>query len=230
MVSWNRQKIVQVFQQPLSFDILIAVPRDAKEQRLHIGLEQGRLVDQSGVEDHIRAVLEWEDVVLLPAPDGGPHANRCLRAVPAGPGVPLDPPQKAGVGGGAAVVIVYIQGGQTADIDFIFALARQRVGKLVVQTVDALNHQHVPLPQRKGIAVVLPRTLYEIECRHLHRLTIEQADHVRVELLYIHSAQALKVVLTVFIPRGVLPIFEVVIRCDCMWVQSAGAQLCGQAV
>ena len=45
-------------------------------------------------------------------------------------------------------MVVDIQGGQAADVYFILALSGQGVGKFLVQAVDALNHQHIPLPQR----------------------------------------------------------------------------------
>ena len=41
-------------------------------------LQQGCLVNQGGVENHVRAVLEGEDVVFLPPPDGGQDCIRLL--------------------------------------------------------------------------------------------------------------------------------------------------------
>ena len=201
-----------------------------EEQRLHIGLEQGGLIDERRVEDHIRAVLEGEDVPLLPPPDGGPHLNGSPGAVAPGPGVPGDPPQEPGVGGGDAVVVVHIQGGQAADIDSELALPGQGIGEGVVEAVDALDHQNVPRPQGQGVPVVLPDALFEVVVGELHGLPPQQAGHVLVELLHVHGVQALKVRLAVLVQRRVSAVFEVVVRGDGVWVQAAGDQLGGEPV
>ena len=109
VVGWNRQEIAEEFQQPLGLDVLLAVLGHGKEQRLHIGLQQGSLIEQGGVEDHIRAVLVGEDVSLLPTADGGPQLDGGPGVIAPGAGVPLDPAEQAGVCGGDAVVVVHIQ-------------------------------------------------------------------------------------------------------------------------
>ena len=127
-------------------------------------------------------------------------------------------------------MIVDIQGGQAADVNFVLALLRQRVGKFVVQAVDALNHQYVAVSQRQLFTVVFPDALFEVEGGHIHRFALQQTAHIAVELLHVHSAQSLKIVLAVGISGGVLPVAEVVVCGDGMGPQAAGHQLGGQAV
>ena len=104
------------------------------------------------------------------------------------------------------------------------------MGKLVVQTVDALDHQHVVLPEGQEIAVILPCALLEIERGHFHRLAVQEAHHVRVELLHVHGPQALEVVVAVFVLGGLVPVDKVVVRGDGVGPQAAGPQLGGQPV
>ena len=171
-----------------------------------------------------------EDIPLLPAPDGGPQLDGSPGVIAPGAGVPLDPAEQAGICGGDAVVVVHIQRGQTADVDAVFALLGQSVGELVVQTVDALDDQDVLGAQGEQIAVVLPGALFEVEVGELHRLAVQEPHHVPVELLHIHGPQPLEVVLAVFVPGGVLPVFEVVVGGDGVGAHPPGQQLGRQAV
>ena len=127
-------------------------------------------------------------------------------------------------------MVVDVQGGQAADVDLVLALLGQGVGELVVQAVDALDHQHVPGAQGQLVAIVLPDALLEVVGGHIHRFALQQAAHVAVELLHVHGPQALEIVLAVGILGGVLPVAEVVVRGDGVGPQAAGDELGGQAV
>ena len=127
-------------------------------------------------------------------------------------------------------MVVDVQRGKAADINLILAFPRQRVCELVVEAVDALNHQDVPLPQGEEIPIVLPDALFEIVVGNLHRLAVQQPHHVRVELLHVHGAQALEIVVAVLVPRGPVTVDEVVVRGDGVGPQTAGAELGGQPV
>ncbi len=73
VVRRQGQEVVQEFQKPLGLQIFRAVMGHAEQQRLHIGLQQGCFVDQSGVEHGVGAVLIGEDV--LPPRPGGRRAT-----------------------------------------------------------------------------------------------------------------------------------------------------------
>lgn len=90
------QEVVQEFQEPLGFQIFVAAPGDAEQQRLHIGLQQGSFVNEGGVEHRIGAVLIGEDVLFLAPADGGPHFDGGLSTVAPGPGVPFNAAEQPG--------------------------------------------------------------------------------------------------------------------------------------
>ena len=55
-----------------------------------------------------------------------------------------------------------IQLGQGADVDFEFALLRQRIGKLIVETVDSFNDKDILLSQLQVISLIFSLTAYKI--------------------------------------------------------------------
>ena len=127
-------------------------------------------------------------------------------------------------------MVVHVQGGQAADIDLEHALPGQGIGELVVETVDALDDQHVVLPQGQLFTVILPLPLLEVIGGQVDGLPPQQAAHVRVELLHVHGLQTLKVILPVGVLGGQHPVFEIVVRGDGVGHQAAGHQLGGQPV
>ena len=57
---------------------------------------------------------------------------------------------------------INIQLGQGADVDFEFALLRQRIGKLIVETVDSFNDKDILLSQLQVISLIFSLTAYKI--------------------------------------------------------------------
>ena len=68
-------------------------------------------------------------------------------------------------------MVIDIQRSQAADVDFVFALFRQRIGKLIVQAVDALDDKNILRSQGQIVAVVFTDALFEVELWDFHRLT-----------------------------------------------------------
>ena len=69
-------------------------------------------------------------------------------------------------------MVIDIQRSQAADVDFVFALFRQRIGKLIVQAVDALDDKNILRSQGQIVAVVFTDALFEVELWDFHRLTL----------------------------------------------------------
>ena len=59
-------------------------------------------------------------------------------------------------------MLVDIELCQGADVNFKFTVSRKGIGKPVVQAVDSLYDQDVPLPQLEEIPLVLPDSLFKI--------------------------------------------------------------------
>ena len=59
-------------------------------------------------------------------------------------------------------MLINIQLGQGADVDFEFALLRQRIGKLIVETVDSFNDKDILLSQLQVISLIFSLTAYKI--------------------------------------------------------------------
>ena len=96
--------------------------------------------------------------------------------------------------------------------------------------MDALADQHILLAQRQVVAVVLPDALFKVELGNFHRLAVQKPGHVRVELLDVHSAEALKIVLPVLVPGRLGAVFEIVVGRNRVRKQPACQKLCAQAM
>ena len=80
------------------------------------GFSADTLVDQGGVEHHIRVFLVREDIALFTAPHRLPALDGNKRRVAALAGIAHDAPDQAGIGGRDAVVPVQVELGQGGDI------------------------------------------------------------------------------------------------------------------
>ena len=60
------EKVTQKFQQAFGLCIFWPLLRNVKEQRLYIGFEHGSFIEQSRVENYVRAVLIREDIFSSP--------------------------------------------------------------------------------------------------------------------------------------------------------------------
>ena len=65
----DRKEIAQKFQQAFGLLVFRAIGGDLEQQRLHIGLEQGDLIEQGRIEDRIGTVLERKNILFLAPPE-----------------------------------------------------------------------------------------------------------------------------------------------------------------
>ena len=113
-------------------------------------------------------------------------------------------------------MLVDIELGQGADVNFKFAVCRKGVGKPVVQTVDPLYDQDIPLSQLEKIPLVLPDSLFKVIIGKLHLLSLQKACHVTVKQLHIQTFQNLIIVIAVFIPGAVHTVYKIIVHCNGM--------------
>ena len=222
VLAADAEKIFQKFQQPVGLKKLGSVPFHAVQKRLRVLLEHGKLVDQSGIEHGVGALLEGENIFLLPSSDGIPHPQGMCGAGSPGSGIPHQAADQPAVRGGDPVVVVHVQAGQGADIDLILAFQRKRMGEPVVQPVDSLDDQDIVLSQLQKIPLILPQSGLEIKPGHFHPLSGEQIAHIPVEALHIDGLQAFKIIIAVLVQRRVLPVYEIIVHGDGMGRQAVG--------
>ena len=86
------------------------------------------------------------------------------------------------------------------------------MGHLLIEAVDALDHQNVRGPQAHEIALVLPHALLEIVIGQLHLLPCQKLQHIPVKLLQIQTFQGLVVVVALFVPGAVHPVHKVIVH------------------
>ena len=122
-------------------------------------------------------------------------------------------------------MLVNIELGQRTDVYFELALPGKRVGKRIVQPVDALNHQNIFGTEFFEIALVLPSSGFEIEGRQLHPATGQQRIHIRIELFDVDCVENFKIIISVFVLRCFLPVHEIIIHCNRMRPVAKRAQL-----
>ena len=118
----ENQKIFKEFQKSFRLGILRLILRYREKQGFRKRFQHRELVKRRGVEHHVRVLLEGEDMLLLPVPDRLPPGNRLHGGKPARSRVPHHPADFAVVGGGNAVVLINVEGGDGADINFEFII------------------------------------------------------------------------------------------------------------
>ena len=80
--------------------------------------------------------------------------------------------------------------------------------------MDALDHEDVLLAELQEVAAVDPFPEFEVKDRKLHFLSVEQIVHVVGEKLQVQRLQDVKIVVSVLVDRGLLPVDEVVVHAD----------------
>ena len=113
-------------------------------------------------------------------------------------------------------MFVDVELGQRADVYLEFTVGRKGVGEPVIQAVDSLYNQNISLPQLKEVSLILPDSLFKVIVGKLHPPSFQQTGHVPVKQLHVQAFQNLIVVIAVFIPWTVHPVYKIVIHCNGM--------------
>ena len=98
------------------------------------------------------------------------------------------------------------------DINTIFVLFLNLGGQLGIQAVDALQNQYHVLFQPKFLPTLLTQACLEIEMGQFHLLACQQRLQLAVEKRKIQSIERLEIILSMLVPRRMLPIQEVIIQ------------------
>ena len=104
----HRQEVVEEFEQTHGFVVLFFLPLHLKQQGFCVHFEYGKFIQQGGVKDFIRLFLEGEDIVFFATTDGWPAGDRLPGIGAAGAIVADDSSEQTAVGGGDAVVLIYV--------------------------------------------------------------------------------------------------------------------------
>ena len=113
-------------------------------------------------------------------------------------------------------MLIHINLRQRTDINPELALRRKRPRQLLIQPVDALQHQHIRLLHLDKIPLVLALARLKIKIRQLHTLSIQKLRHILVQQINIQRLQALKIILPILIPRRIHPVHIVIVETDRM--------------
>ena len=127
-------------------------------------------------------------------------------------------------------MLIDVQAGKRTDINLIFALCRQRIGHLLVQTMDTFYYQYIVRSQSCDLAAVLPFSGLKVKSRQLHALPLKQIAHVLVKLLHIQSLEAFIIRLPLIVKRRLVMVQVIIIQPDRMGLQTVGAKLDRQSV
>ena len=109
-------------------------------------------------------------------------------------------------------MLVDIQLCQRTDVNLELVLSRQRIGKLLIETVDSFDDQYIIRSQGQKISVIFPLSLHKIILRHLHCFSCQKICHILVEQCHIQAFQHLIVVVAILIPRAVYPVDKVIVH------------------
>ena len=127
-------------------------------------------------------------------------------------------------------MLINIQLCQSADVNLEFIFSGKAVGQLLIETMDALNHQNILRSQLQIIAPVFPLTGNKIVHRQLNPFPCQKIRHILVKQLNIQTFQSLIIVVAIFISGTVYTVYKIIIYCYGMGRQSLGSQLNGQAM
>ena len=96
--------------------------------------------------------------------------------------------------------------------------------------MDSLDHQNIVRLHLQEIPFVFPFSQFEIKPWQFHPLALKQRIHIAVEKFHIDSFQTLVIVVPVFIPRRIFPVYKIIIHRDRMRFHPVSRQLDGQAM
>ena len=230
MVRLNRQEVIQKLQQPVRLFPFRTVSRNGKQHRLRIAAQDGKFIDQGGVEHDIRTLLERENIILFPPPHARPHGDRIPCRIAARPLVTDDPAQKPSVCRRDPVVLIYVQLRQGGDINLEFALRRKRISEGVIDSVNSFYDQNLLRLQLQMSAFVFSLPCNKIEGRQLNVSALQKLRHAAGEQPGIYGLQTFKIITSVFVFRRIFPVLKEVVHRDRMRFQPVDGKLGGKPV
>ena len=203
---------------------------DGLEQRFRILAQDGRLVNQARVEEHVRLFLARENVLLLPFPHGRPGFDGLEGVVAAEFIVPDHAPQQAHIRRMDAVVVIDGHGRQSADEDLQLVLRRNGFARPLVQGVDAFDDEDAVVLHPHQIALVFPYALLEVELGQFDFRPLQQFVQVVVEERHVDGVDALVVIRTVSLLRRLVPVQVIVVHGDGDGLDAVHFELDAQAL
>ena len=114
---------------------------------------------------------------------------------------------------------------QGTDINLEFIFFWQCKGQLIIQAVNAFDHQNILFSKFCLFFTVHAFAAHKIKNRQMHALSCKQCVHVIVKLLNIDGFQTFVVWFPIFIHRCVFPVYKIVIHRDRMRSQSVCGKL-----
>src|SRR5688572_10156945 len=91
--------------------------RHLSQERFSKRLERSQFISQGGVEHHVRILLEWKDMLLLPAPHRFPAADSLRSSVATLTRVAHNTAEEPRVSRGNTVVTIQVQLSQGRDVN-----------------------------------------------------------------------------------------------------------------
>ena len=120
--------------------------------------------------------------------------------------------QKARLGGAYAVVVVQIERGQGADVDFELQVAGDVARQFVVQAVNALYDDRLIRVHVDGVGFVAAPAVGEVEQRRVHRFALQKTHQMIVEQRHVQRVQALEIALAVLVHGNEVAVEIVVVQ------------------
>ena len=102
--------------------------------------------------------------------------------------------------------------------------------QLWVQGVDSLYHQHIARLQLQFLSALDALARRKIIFRQIHLLTTEEGIELVVEQVEIQRIDALKIIFSILILRGLIPVHEIIIERNLQRFQSVYGKLNAQAL
>ena len=169
-----------------------------------------------GVEDGVGVFLEREDVAVFAAADALPHGDRVLRIDAAGAVVADHAAEHAVVRRRDVVVLVDGQRceGRRIDAEDLRAVYIRNHGR--IQRMDAFHDEDVLFMKLHHVALEIFASFLEIEARDLDFLARKEVIELLAEKLEVHGPETFEVIFSVFVARGELSVYKVVIKLDYM--------------
>ena len=183
-----------------------------------------------GVEDSVGVFLEREDVAVLASADALPHGDGVLRIDAAGAVVTDHASEHAVVRCGYVVVLVDGEGREGGSIhaEDLRAVDIRNHGR--IQRMDAFHDEDVLFMKLHLIAFEELASLLEIETRDLDFLARKKVIELLAEKLEVHGPETFEVIFSVFVARGELSVYKVVIKLDYLRIEAEDTALKGEAL
>ena len=122
-------------------------------------------------------------------------------------------------------MIIEQNGSQCRGINTEYLIVRNLRGKLRIQGVNTLNHQHLVALKLQLLATTFAASLLEVITRQLYLFTSKQGCELLIKQRQIQGVQMLEIVVTLLIARRLVTIQEIIIERDINWLDTINGQL-----